>query len=93
MSNNNEVDDESSKKSDLINVGSGLLSNINYKLAFFMFILGMFLFSDLFIEQVLSNTPGAVDGECATSKGTMIQLLFYTVSLIILDLMIKSNWL
>jgi len=80
-------------KSDFMEVGGNIFTNVPYKLTFFMFFIGMLLFSDLFINNVLSGIPDTVDGECPTSKGTIIQLLLYCLSLIICDLMIKYKWI
>lgn len=80
-----------SKKTDLMKMSGNLLSNINYKVAFLLFIVSMILFSDVFIESVLGRFSGTVDGDCTTTKGTMLQLLFMVVAYIILDLIVKYD--
>lgn len=80
-----------SKKTDLMKMTGNLLSNINYKVAFLLFVVSMILFSDVFIEGVLSGFSGAVDGDCTTTKGTMLQLLFMVIAYIILDLIVKYD--
>ena len=47
----------------------------------------------LFIDGVLSKIDNAVDGECATTKGTLIQLLLLCVGYLILDLLVKAEWI
>lgn len=93
--NDNDYDEEQSDatKSDFMKIGGNIFSNIPYKLTFFMFLVGMLIFSDLFIDGFLHGIPGAVDGECASSKGTIIQLLLFCLALIMLDLMIKYEWI
>lgn len=86
------VDDDESK-SDFMKVSGNIFSNIPYKLTVFMFIVGMIIFSDLFIDNFLHGISGAVDGENPTNKGTMIQLLTYSLMLIILHLLIGYEWL
>ena len=81
----NDIDD----KSDLIQTSSNLLSNINYKLFVFMYLFGMLIFSDIFIENFLSRFNDTIDGENTTTKGTMIQLLMFCIAMIVLDLLIK----
>jgi hypothetical protein len=88
---NDEQDDVT--KSDFMKIGGNVFSNVPYKLTLFMFIVGMLIFSDLFIDGFLHGIPGAVDGEYANSKGTIIQLLLFCLALILLDLMIKYEWI
>lgn len=84
---------EDGTKTDFVKISGNIFGNINFKLAFFVFILGIILFSDVFIDGVLLKMNNAVDGECATTKGTMIQLLLLSLGLIVLDLLIKLDWL
>lgn len=86
-------EDNTSKKSDFMKMGGSVIKSINIKMAFFLFILGMLLFSDLFISSVLSKFNDSVQGECTTTKGTFIQLLFLCLGYIILDLITKAGWI
>lgn len=91
-----DIDDNNKKnndKTDLVAVSGNLVSNINYKLALFMFALGMFLFSDLFINGILSKISSSVEGECPTTKGTIIQLTIFCLLMLVLDILIKYQWL
>ena len=83
------VDDENENKSDFVALSGNILSNINYKLGIFIFIIGIFLYSDLFVDSILNSFPGAVDSNYPTSYGTIVQLTIYTLILIVLDLLIK----
>jgi len=87
------VDDCDQNKTDLMKISGNLISNINYKLAFFMFVIGMFIFSDIFIDSVLSTMNGAVDGDCPTTQGTIVQLIIFCLIMLFLDILIKYNWL
>lgn len=78
---------------DLVHVSGNLISNINYKVAFFIFFIGMIVFSDIFIDSILSNFESSVSGECATTKGTFIQLLVMVITYIIVDLLVKYDFL
>jgi hypothetical protein len=99
MDNDNEKGSVDSEKSDNVkgdktDFVSGLgrfVSNINFKMSIFLFFLGMIIFSDIFIDKFLSNFSNAVSGECTTTKGTMIQLLFLTIGFIILDLLASGG--
>ncbi len=77
------------KKTDLMKMTGNLLSNINYKVAFMLFVISMIIFSDVFIEGVLSGISGTVEGDCTTTKGTMLQLLFMVIAYILLDLIVQ----
>jgi hypothetical protein len=92
-----EVDTKTSKKksktTDLMKMTGNLLSNINYKVAFLLFVSSMIIFSDVFIDNVLSEFSDTVDGECATTKGTMLQLLFMVLAYILLDLVVHYELL
>jgi hypothetical protein len=80
-------------KTDFMNISGNILTNINYKVTFLLFIMGMLLFSDVFIENVLTKFKDTVDGECTTTKGTIIQLLLLIISYIVLDLLVKYKFL
>jgi hypothetical protein len=87
-------DEEVSKKSDFVSMSGNVLSMINYKVAFFMYIIGMLIFSDLFIEGVLQTMSNdLVEGTCTTTKGTCVQLLFFIIAYILLDLSVAAGWL
>lgn len=81
----------SSSNADFITMFYDLFNSINYKVAILVFLLGIILFSDIFIESFLINISGAVDGDTPTSKGTTIQLLLQTLGYIIFDLLVSGN--
>lgn len=68
-----------------------ITKKINFKLAFFLYIAGLIIFSDIFIENVLPSSM--VDGICTNTKGTMVQLLLLVISYIIIDLSIQTHLL
>jgi hypothetical protein len=86
------IEENLDDKSDFIQTSGNLLSSINYKLFIFMYLIGILVFSDIFIENFLTQFSGAVDGENSTTKGTMIQLLVYCILMIVVDLLIKGDW-
>ena len=81
------------KKTDLMKMTGNLLTNINYKVAFLLFVVSMVLFSDVFIDTVLNKFSDSVEGECTTTKGTMLQLLFMIFAYIVLDLIVHYELL
>ena len=88
-----EQENQQTPKSDFVDVSKNFLNQINTKLALFMFLVGMIIFSDLFIEKIISRFDGAVEGLTTTTKGTIIQLTLYSIVLIMIDLMIQWGWL
>lgn len=87
-----DYDDISDNTTDLCNVSSNVISEIPFKLAFFMFFIGMVIFSDAFTSTVLVNIDNTLDDDLPTTKGTIIQLTIYTICLVIVDLMITYGW-
>ena len=80
----------SSEKSDFPSMGVDLLKRVNIKIAFFLMLIGLFLFSDVFIEKVLpaSYQDGA---NCPNSMGTMMQLLLLVLAYLVIDLLSQGG--
>lgn len=78
-------------KQDFISMFSDLFNSINYKVAILLFIIGLFIFSDVFIETFLIGINNAVIGDETTTKGTTIQLIILTLGYIAADLMVTGN--
>jgi hypothetical protein len=78
-------------KDDFSTMLIDLFKKVNLKIAIFLFLLGIFIFSDIFIEMILSQFSGSVEGSETTTKGTIIQLIFISVSYIILDLLVQGE--
>ena len=78
-----------SKDEDFPSIGVNLIKRVNYKIAIFLFFIGIFIFSDMFIENFLPKN--AVDGNCANTQGTMIQLMAFVISYIIIDLLAQGG--
>jgi hypothetical protein len=77
--------------SDFITMFYDLFNTINYKVALLLFLLGVILFSDIFIESFLIGIPGAVDGDTPTSKGTTVQLILQIFGYVMFDLLVSGN--
>jgi hypothetical protein len=78
-------------KDNLTAMFSDLFNSINYKVAIFLFILGIFIFSDLFVDGILSSFKDAVYTDTPTTKGTAIQLMFLTIGYIVIDLLVSGD--
>ncbi len=99
MSEDIETFTKSKKKSHLKNgddfpsMLTDMICGVNWKIAIFLYILMIFIFSDSYIELILTNTTGAVEGDCPTTKGTLIQISSVVLGYIILDLLVKGKFL
>jgi hypothetical protein len=81
------------KPDDLGSAIMGFLSGMNYKLLFFLFLIFIFLTSDIFVEKILARINGAVNGHEISTKGTLIQGLLLVLMYSITDLIIQLNYL
>lgn len=78
-------------RDDLGNMTTDFFGKINFKIAIFLFIFGIFIFSDMFIEHVLSKIKDASSGGEGTTKGTLIQLLILVLFYLIVDLLVQAE--
>lgn len=65
------------------------ITHIPYKLYGMMFIVFVFLSSDVFTNRIMSNFHGAVDYKCLTSWGVVLQGIFLVIAVICLDALIQ----
>jgi hypothetical protein len=89
--NMDDENPEKEDKDDLLHMGWNFLKLINFKIGFLLFLIGIFILSDIFSDKVLSLFSDTTHGECATTKGTMIQLIFLVIAYILLDLLDKAD--
>ena len=82
-----------SEITDLVSETTNLLLNVNYKVAFLLFLVGLIIFSDIFVQLILNNVKNAVDGLSITTKGTTIQLSILSLSYLIIDLLVKYEFI
>lgn len=76
---------------DFPSIGVDLLKKINFKVAIFLFLIGAFILSDIFIENALPRKY--INGDCADTSGTMIQLLCLVLAYLIIDLIVQGGLL
>lgn len=77
------------EKSSLHDLAGAAVSKLQWKLFGFMFIVFMFVNSDVFISRILSKIDGATDFKDVTSYGTGLQALLLVLACIIFDVLIK----
>lgn len=79
--------------SDIMPVLFSAMSKVPWKLLSFIFIIYIFLSSDVFINRILANaSPNSVGfGGSTTTKGTIITGVLLVVFVSIVDLLIKRD--
>jgi hypothetical protein len=78
---------------DFPSMMTDMFKGIPWKVSFFLFILMIFIFSDIYIELFLNSIPGAVEGDCPTTKGTVTQIVTTIICYMILDLLVQGGFL
>ena len=80
------------KDSDFPSMSVDLIKRVNFKVAFFLLMIGLFIFSDIFIEKFLpmdyqdgTNVPN--------TSGTTVQLIILVLCYIVLDLLNQGGLL
>ena len=68
-----------------------LTKKINFKVAFFLLIVGFFLFSDVFVNTFLCKFKNTVIGDCPTSVGSSIQLIIFVLLYLVIDLLVQGK--
>ena len=87
-------DNQSSKRThrdDLGGMVSDFFGRFNVKIAIFIMIFGLFIFSDLFIENVLLHIKDATSADTTTTKGTMIQMLIIVLFYLVIDMLVQCE--
>ncbi len=70
-----------------------LFHGVPWKISLFLFIVMLFIYSDIYVELFLNSIDGAVEGDCPTSKGTLIQITTTILCYIVLDLLVHGEFL
>ena len=100
MANTEKIDDNVDKipkitknndksKSNPESIFINVIEKLNIKIFLFIILIGIFVFSDVFIDNILDNIDGASYNGMATTKGTIIQLLFLALFYLIFDLLVQ----
>ena len=76
---------------DFPSMSVDLFRRINFKTAIFLFITGIFIFSDIFIENVLPKKY--INADCADTIGTTIQLTMLVLAYLVIDLIVQGGLL
>jgi len=75
--------------SDFPSMGVDLIKKINFKVALFIFLIGIIVLSDVFIEKLPADYQDGTGNP--NTKGAIAQLSVITVFYIIVDLLVQGN--
>lgn len=90
----NDTYEDIDNRDDFPSMFMQLFGHINFKLAAFIFLMGLFIFSDVFVKNILAGFPDAVNlMNFPTTYGTIIQLLFLVIAYLILDLLVQGKYI
>jgi hypothetical protein len=85
-----KAQDPVNESSDFPSMGVDLIKRINFKVALFLLFIGLFVFSDVFIENVLPTNYQ--DGtNCPNTQGTATQLIILVLLYIVIDLLSQGG--
>lgn len=77
---------------DFVSIIADVFRKINYKVAIFLFLVGIFIMSDLY-EGVLRKFNGITAEGCVTSRGSVFQLTMLVLAYIVVDLLTKYEFI
>ena len=87
-----ELENKSRRPDSFIDIFADFFGGVNYKIIFFLFIIFMFINSDIFIEKVLSRFDGTVEGRVTvTNKGTFISSIVLILFYMTFDMLIRNR--
>ncbi len=81
-------------KDDFPSMVAQLIHNIPWKFVFIIFITSIIVFSDVFIENILTNFSNTLETSVSphpTNKGTIIQITFICIVYVICYLLIDNK--
>jgi hypothetical protein len=71
--------------------GEGCSWGSYFRILAIIFVMFLFVSSDVFIDKILSQVSGAVEYKTPTTRGTFIQALVLTLLVMMIDLILSSG--
>lgn len=68
-----------------------IIKSVEYKYYAFMFLVFMFITSDVYLERILSQIDGALEYQVPTPYGTIIQALTLVGVMLLIHVLIKKE--
>lgn len=72
---------------------AGAIGFKNFKIAFFLFILFIFISSDVFIDRILSGSGNYTEGRHVTGKGALAQGIILSLGYIIISCLVACEYI
>ncbi len=85
------IDEPNDSPKDALDWIVSIHDNTQYKFLMYMFLIFLFISSDVFIGRILSNFDGAVYMKTPTNWGVILQGIFLVLAMIIADLLIRGK--
>jgi len=76
---------------DVTSIIMDMISHVQFKFVALMFLMFIFLSSDVFINRILATFKGAVNQKTPTTYGTTLNGLFLVIAMIIIDAFIGQK--
>jgi len=87
-----EVGDKSRRPDSFIDMFGDFFGGVNYKIIFLLFLIYMFINSDIFIDKVLSKVSGTVEGRTTvTNKGTFVSSIILILLYMTGDMLVRNR--
>jgi hypothetical protein len=83
----------SKKIDDFPTMCADIINCINFKMCGFLFFIGIFIFSDIFMENILEKLKNGLEAGVPTTKGTLVQISTLVLAYVVVDLLIQSSLL
>jgi hypothetical protein len=87
-----DIDDEEVEVKKSNNTPVKFMGVVYFKLLFSIFLIFLFISSDVFIDKVLGNIDGATEHKNPTSKGVMVQATVMILLIIVIDFLLRLGF-
>jgi hypothetical protein len=77
--------------SSLFEVIGDVVKQIPFKIAIFLFLIYIFISSDMFVDWGLSYIPGCTEHRRPSAKGVVVQGVIITIAFIIISMLVNSE--
>lgn len=85
------TDNSEDKSGDSETILGQIVTKVNWKMGIFIFIIGILIFSDVFVNNILTRFNDSEDMGCPNNKGTLIQMGFLVCAYWVSDGLIRSR--
>ncbi len=92
MNDYDTLDDaDHTSNDDFPSIFTDIFKSVNWKVAIFLYLICIFVNSDLFIDMFLNQNQ--IDGDCPNTSGTMTQISTVVLAYIVVDMLVQGNFI